>query len=216
MTYLEIVNNVLRRLREREVQSVSANSYSKLIGDLVNDAKNEVEDSWEWSAVRDTLTATTEDGIFSYVLTGSGNRPSVLNVLNDTDNWLLDYRPAEWFTKQYLLPDAVETGSPQFYSFNGLDANGDTIMEFYPKPDGEYLIRINLVLRTPELVNNTDQVYVPWRSVAMLAYAKAVEERGEDGGISASNAYLSAQRALSDAISLDASKHPEELIWREV
>ena len=39
MTYKDLVNNVLRRLRETEVSSVQTNSYSKLIGDLVNDAK---------------------------------------------------------------------------------------------------------------------------------------------------------------------------------
>jgi len=59
MTYLEIVNSVLRRLREREVLSVSESSYSKLIGDFVNDARNEVETAWGWSALRTTLTLTT-------------------------------------------------------------------------------------------------------------------------------------------------------------
>ena len=31
MTYLQLVNSVLRRLREDEVDTVSANSYSKLM-----------------------------------------------------------------------------------------------------------------------------------------------------------------------------------------
>ena len=216
MTYLELVNSVLRRLREREVPSVDATAYSKLIGMLVNDAKREVEDAWEWSAVRDTLTATTTDGTFSYVLTGAGNRPTVLNVLNDTTNVVMQYRSAEWFTKQYLLPDAVEEGAPVYYSFNGQDAFGDTIMEFYPKPDAEYLVRINLVLRTPDLANDGDEVYVPNHVVSQLAFAKAIEERGEDGGIASSSAYATAQRSLADAISLDASKHPEEILWQEV
>ena len=43
MTYLDLVNNVLRRLREDEVSSVSESSYSKLVGDFVNDAKQFVE-----------------------------------------------------------------------------------------------------------------------------------------------------------------------------
>lgn len=216
MTYLEIVNNVLKRLREREVPTISASSYSQLIAILVNDAKREVEDAWQWSAVRDTLTATTEDGIFSYVLTGSGNRPTVLSVINDSDNYIMQYRSADWFNKAYLLPDNVETGTPYYYTFNGLDANGDTIVEFYPKPDAEYIVRLNLVLRTPDLVNDSDVVYVPAHAVAQLAYAKAIEERGEDGGVMASSAYATAQRSLSDAIALDAGKHPEELIWQEV
>ena len=47
MTYLDLVNNVLRRLRETEVSTVAANSYSKLVGDLINDAKDLVENAWE-------------------------------------------------------------------------------------------------------------------------------------------------------------------------
>jgi len=216
MTYLELVNSVLLRLREREVPSVTANTYSKLIGHLVNDAKREVEDAWQWSAVRDTLTATTEAGTFSYVLTGSGNRPTMLNVINDTSNAVMEYRPAEWFTKQYLLPDAVTEGPPEYYSFNGQNSAGDTIVEVFPKPDAEYLIRFNLVLRTPDLSADTDQLYIPANAVVKLAYAKAIEERGEDMGVASSSAYITAQRALADAVSLDAAKHPEETIWQVV
>jgi len=45
MTYLNIVNNVLRRMREEEVTSVSSTTYSKMVGDFVNDAKRMVEDA---------------------------------------------------------------------------------------------------------------------------------------------------------------------------
>jgi hypothetical protein len=55
MTYLDLVNNVLRRLRETEVASVQSTAYSKLIGDIVNDAKDLVENSWDWSALRNPL-----------------------------------------------------------------------------------------------------------------------------------------------------------------
>ena len=38
MTYLEAINKVLRRLREDEVASPDTSSYSKLIGEFINDA----------------------------------------------------------------------------------------------------------------------------------------------------------------------------------
>ena len=72
MTYLEIVNRVLRRLREPQVDSLTANTYSTLIADLVNEVKRDVENSWNWSALRTTLTATTTTDLFNYVLTGTG------------------------------------------------------------------------------------------------------------------------------------------------
>jgi predicted N-acetyltransferase YhbS len=56
MTYLELVNKVLRRLRESEVSTVqgvgNANQYARLIGDFINEAKSQVEVAWDWSALR--------------------------------------------------------------------------------------------------------------------------------------------------------------------
>ena len=67
MTYLNLVNGVLRRLREDEVTSVTANTYSKMVSDFVNDAKDLVETAWDWSALRSTLTITTsaDDNLYS-------------------------------------------------------------------------------------------------------------------------------------------------------
>jgi hypothetical protein len=89
MTYLECVNRVLVRLRENEVTTVNENPYSKLIGALVNVVKVEVEDAWNWSALRTTLTAITTTPLFNYVLTGSGTRLRILDVINDTDDFVM-------------------------------------------------------------------------------------------------------------------------------
>jgi hypothetical protein len=65
-TYLQAVNSVLRRLRESEVSTVSESAYSKMIGELVNDAKASVEAAYGWNALTETLTATTSDTVFSH------------------------------------------------------------------------------------------------------------------------------------------------------
>lgn len=209
MTYLQLVQNVLKRLRERSISDVSEN---ELIGLFVNDAKSEVEQAWNWSALRTTLSATTSQGVFSFELTGSGDNPTMLDVVNDTSNWFMEYKTARDFNNYYLNTTPAQ-GAPKYYSFNGLDSNGDTIVEVFPPPDGVYNIRFNLVDRRSDLSTNSDELLIPSRPVELLAYAKAVEERGEDGGISPVSAYAVAQRALNDAISYDAAKHPEELIW---
>mgnify|MGYP007073206927 FL=1 len=64
-----------------------------------------------------------------------------------------------------------------------------------------------------ELSADSDVLLVPAKPVQMLAYAKAVEERGEDGGASANTAYATAARVLNDAIAFDSEKHPEEVVW---
>jgi len=212
MTYLNLVNNVLRRLREDEVASVQESTYSKMVGDFVNDAKRIVEDSWDWSALRTTLTITTTDDIFNYVLTGSQNRIKELNVINDTSNRIMEYRPAKYFDEQYLVQDPVK-GSPNYFTYNGVDSDGDTQVDLYPKPDGVYTIRFNCVLRGADLSANDDKLLVPTMPVLHLAVALLARERGETGGTSAPEYFNIANQYLSDAIALDAQKHPEEVIF---
>lgn len=214
-TYLELVNEILLRLRERQVTSVNANDYSRLIGVFVNQAREIVENSWEWSALRTTLSATTSEDVFNYVLTGSQNRITVLDVINDTQNKFMTYKTASQFNKYFNTDDPAKS-APCDYSFNGIDANGDTQVDVWPIPDGTYELRFNVVKRTVELEDNADVMTIPHAPVVAMAYALAVEERGEDGGMSSTNAYVLANRLLSDAIALDAGKHPEELVWGAV
>ena len=215
MTYLEIVNNILKRLREREVSTVNESAYSKLIGIFVNDAMQEIENSWDWSSLRTTLTTTTTANIFSYELNTAGVAFKILNVLDDTNNVFLDYQTSEQFDTYYNVY-TPESGKPRYYSWNGVSADNDALVEFYPKPDAAYTIRFNMIKRNPELTEDTDKIYIPANAVQALAYAKAVEERGEDGGVSTQSAYMTAQRVISDAIAQDSARHPEELIWNVV
>lgn len=212
MTYLDLVNNILRRLRERTVSTVGETSYSALIGILVNDAKQEVEQAWDWSALRTTLSATTTSGIFNYELNGFKNNGKLLDAVNDTSNWFMEYETASKFNDHFLNAEP-STGEPKYYSFNGVSNDGDTLVDVYPVPDGVYALRFNAVVRQADLSLDTDSLLCPDKPVQMLAYAKAVEERGEDGGVSMSSAYATAQRVLNDAIALDAAKHPEEVTW---
>jgi hypothetical protein len=212
MTYLELVNNVLKRLRERTVNSVSESSYSELIGVLVNDAKSEVENAWNWSALRNTLTLTTSSGIFNYELNGTGNNFSVMDVVSEDGNYFMEYRTQHDFN-QFYLNQTPTSGIPRYYNFNGVSSDGDTLVDVYPKPDAVYTIYFNIIQRTADLANNSDSLTIPSQPVLLLAYAKAVEERGEDAGMSSTSAYATAQRVLNDAIAQDAQRHTEELEW---
>lgn len=215
MTYLQLVNKVLTRLREDTVDTVSQNTYSALVGEFVNDAKRIVEDAWDWSALRTTLTVTTTTDIFNYSLTGSGNRIELLDVINDSSNFFMKYRDSHWFNKTFLV-DEPATGSPMYYGFNGIDVNGDTAVDLSPIPDAAYSLRFNCILRTPELEADTDTVAIPTLPIIHMAAALAVAERGESGGQSAAELLSFAKSILNDAISLDAGKHPEELIYQAV
>ena len=219
MTYLELVNKVLLRLRENPVSTIqgtgTSNLYARLIGEFVNEAKDQVESAWDWSALRTTLTATTAAGVFSYELQGSDNNFRVLDVINDTSNFNMHYRDSAWFNNAFLTA-TPEQGAPVYYNFNGVSSDLDTLVDVYPVPDGTYSIRFNVTKRTGTFSSDTEQLLIPSRPVILLATAMAIEERGEDGGQQSVNAYVMAQNALSDAIALDAARHPEDTEWYTV
>ena len=224
MTYLNLVNNVMRRLREDEVSSVQSTTYSKMIGDFVNDAKSMVEDSWDWSALRTTLTVETTKDVFNYAMTGAGNSFKILHAYNDTDNWDMEYRTPIWFDQRYMMQEPV-SGSPRYYTFNGVDDNGDTCIDVYPKPNKDgTVLRFNVimrgeimdgtnVIRPKDLVDDYEKLWIPREPVLHLAVALASRERGETGGTSTAEYFAVSDKYLSDAIAMDAQKHPEETIW---
>ena len=210
MTYLEIVNRVLRRLREAEVSTVSANTYSVLIGDLVNSIKDEVENSYNWSVLRQTLSATTSNNLFNYVLDGAGTRFKIIDVINDSSNWFMEERSLTWFNRNFLLA-TPQTGSPRYYNFNGVDATGDTQVDVFPIPDGNYDLRFNVVLPQAELVNDSDVIQVNAQLVVEGTLARAISERGEDGGNQDVEARY--RNMLADLIAIEAANRPDETIW---
>lgn len=211
-TYLELVNNVLTRLREQTVSSVQDKSYSKLIGVYINDAKREVEDAYDWNSLTNTLTAVTEDGLFNYILAESGTRFRVIDVLNDTKDFQMRYAPTTWMDRQFLLTTNTK-GIPYYFNFNGVDSAGDTQVDLYPIPDGEYTVRFNLIIPQPDLSADTDTIKVAPHLVCLLAYAKAIAERGEDSGILSSEAYQLYKQALADAVSIERNRYLEETVW---
>lgn len=212
MTYLNLVNNVLRRLREDSVSTVSENTYSLMVGDFVNDAKRIVEDATDWSALRRTLIVTTTADIFNYVLTGTQNRGKILDVVNDTSNHFMEYQTAHWYNNQFLNANPI-SGSPKNYSFNGVNSSGDTQVDLYPIPDAAYTLNFNMVIPQADLSADGDTLLVPHMPVVHLAVALLARERGETGGTSAAEYFAIADKFLGDAIALDAAKHPEEMVW---
>jgi len=212
-TYLDTVNNVLRRLREPTVQSVDDTPYSSMVGVLVNDAKREVEDATEWNALSSTVTVSTVAGTYNYTLTGAGTRFRVIDVVNDTNNIMLQNAPTTWMTQQFLFTSDNDRGSPMYYNFNGVDNNGDTQVDLFERPDGIYSIRFNLVVPQAELSTNTTRILVPAHLVAMLAYAKAIAERGEDGGNLSSEAYALYKNALANEVAIERNRYSEEMNW---
>ena len=215
MTYLNLMNNVLRRLREEETTSVTSTTYVKMVSDFINDAKKIVEEAADWSALRETIVVTTFASDNSYSLTGGGDNVKVMSVINDTQNCFMEYQTKDWFNDSLYISNAVE-GAPKYYTYNGLDSSGDTEVLVGPTPDGVYSLRFDVVKRQADLSSNTDTLLVPAMPVIHLAVALLARERGETGGTSTAEYFSIANNFLSDAIAIDAAKHPEEMVFRTI
>jgi len=208
MTYLELINDVLVRLRETTVSTNGETTYSSLIGKFVNDAKRQVEDSFSWNALGTTVTLTTVAATYSYSLTGAGQKFQVMDVINTTSNvGMKNISFVEMNRYQNLVP--TTNGIPQYYAFDGVDASGDTKVTLYPRPDGVYSIPFSLTVPQATLSSDATSVLISDALVAQNAYARALVERGEDGGLSSSEAYQLYRSMLSDAIALEATRYPE-------
>ena len=215
MTYLNLMNSVLRRLREEETSSVTSTTYVKMVGDFINDAKTLVGQAADWSALRETITITTTASDNTYSLTGGGDNIKVMSMLNDTENCFMEYQTKDWFNEQLYISSAAE-GAPRYFTYNGLDASGDTQILVGPTPDAVYSIRVDTVKRQADLSANDDVLLIPAQPVIHLAVALLARERGETGGTSTAEYFTIANQYLSDAIAIDAAKHPEEMVFRTI
>ena len=208
MTFLQLINNVLIRLREVQVSTNNETTYSTLIGLFVNDAKRQIEDSFSWNVLGQTVTLTTSSSAHVYSMTGAGQKFQVMDALNTTSNVALqNISFVEMNRYQNLVPSI--TGVPQYYAFDGVDNNGDTQVVLYPRPDGVYSIPFSLTVPQAPLAADGTSVLVPDVLVVQNAYARALVERGEDGGLNSSEAYQLYRGMLADQIALEGTRYPE-------
>ena len=210
MTYLELVNAILIRLRESQVTAVTDTTYSTMIGKLVNDAKRQVEDAWNWNALGTTITVNTVASTTNYTVTGSGIRFKGVTVnctSTSAKNQLINV-PIQWIIDQQQLSTSVPTGIPTYYAWNGTDGT-DSKVEIYPTPDSAYTLKFNMYVSQTPLSTGTDVLLVPSEPVELGAYARALAERGEDGGLSSSEAYGLYKASLADHIAIEATRYIE-------
>jgi hypothetical protein len=210
-TYLSLVNDVLARLREDSVATVSTSAYSTLIGKFVNDAKRQVEDAWKWDALSTEITVTTSAGTATYVVTGSGRRHRDATINDTTNDAQLNNVPAQWIANQQQL-SIVQQGSPVYYAWDGTDGT-DSKITLFPTPDGTYSLTVNLLVPQADLSADTDVLTIQSEAIIAGAYARAVAERGEDGGLASSEAYGLYKGILSDQIAVESSRQVENDCW---
>jgi hypothetical protein len=219
MTYLELVNDVLIRMREDPIDSIGGSSQAELgdpvaymVKQFVNDAKRVVEDSHVWNALRDEWVVVTSQGTSTYPLTGSGGRAVLESVFSA---WGGAIREA---TLNKIRKDSLRGGenTPMYYAIDGTDANGDARIRLSPTPKAAGNFHVYGFKYQDDLQKDTDVLKVPHKPVVYYALALAARERGEVGGQTSTDIFGLAKNYLSDAIALDAASNSLDDIWVSV
>ena len=66
------------------------------------------------------------------------------------------------------------------------------------------------------MASDSTVVLVPDVVVAQGAYARALVERGEDGGTSFGEIYQQYRLALADAIAIERNRYEDQVVWEGV
>ena len=219
MTYREVINEVLIRLRETPIasdwsgsinDSSTVSDYNKVIGALVNDAKRSIESYHDWQILRETVNITTVADTKNYSLS-SGQEFKILDVINNaTGNELLQVSRAYLNRERY---PTASTGEPHYYGFNGADSSNNLKVDLSPTPNKAETISFDIVKYQDALTTASTVVKIPTKPLILGAFARALSERGEDGGTQSSIAAQEAASSISQAIMMDAGNTQFESDW---
>jgi len=219
MTFRGLINEVLIRLREDTISSdwsgdindsTTVSAYEKVIGALVNDAKRYVEQRHDWLNLRSTVDITTVNGTKNYNLS-SGQEIKILDPINNTTAIHLR-QVGKTYINTVTYP-SQDTGEPLYYGFNGSDASNNLKVDLSPVPTEAHVISFDIIKYQDDLAEAATVISVPERPVILGAWARAIAERGEDGGTQSSLMAQEANEALKQAIMLDSGNTRYETDW---
>jgi len=219
MTFREAINEVLIRLREDIIaldwsddinDSSTVSAYQKVIGSLVNDTKRSIESYHDWLVLRETADIATVASTKNYSLS-SGQEFKILDVVNNsTGTQLIQVSKAYLNNIKYPTDP---TGEPLYYGFNGADATNNLKVDLSPIPTAAQTISFDIIKYQDELTEATTVIKIPTKPLILGAWARAIAERGEDGGTQSSIAAQEASNSLSQAIMIDSGKIQYESDW---
>lgn len=227
-THLQIVNRVLRRLREDEVTAITDTDYSVLIGQFVVDTHYDVMEAWPWHYGIQTVDFTTIAGTTGYNVAAklsaggsvqesshSVNERSVLLVR--TDGLPQSHISASSTTdkmQMILLSDeqrhdvANRMGTSTADYPTHISARKDSTntwgIQLWPTPSvtGRFIRQIWYIPETELQVDGTTdatEIRTPNQPIYLGALWLALNERGEEIGEPGNMAEQAYVKALADA-----------------
>lgn len=222
-TYKAALNRVLAILGEPEITgSELTSTYHKLLGGLMNDVKEQIEDAHNWRALRTTETLVTTAGTLSTAFSTGNERsrvarsfdssranylPLVFDVTDASDpDHLQEMDLADIIYLDEIDPDNRTTDHTAF----AMDQTTEGGLALYHWPRTSGVRSIKVYLYTPQayledtaLSTNID---IPVRPLIVGTLWYALEERGEELGIRGLYNRERFEQALASAIARDQAE----------
>lgn len=219
MTFRELINEVLIRLREDTIatdwsgninDSTTVTDYQKVIGSLINDSKRNIESYHDWLILRETVNISTVSGTRNYNL-NSGQEIKILDVVDQTDGQRLS-QVSRILMNSFRYPNS-NNGDPIYYSFNGVDSSNNLKVDLEPIPDSARTLSFDMLKYQDTLKLASTSIKIPEKAVIIGAWMRAVSERGEDGGTQSTVIAMEYKEILNQAIMLDSGNTQYESDW---
>ena len=226
MTYLDIINSVLLRLRETEATTVTDNSYTRLIATFVNDVMKEMRDEWDWNAdIREVRFTLAEDDAGGRLDSDASTKVTNNVYLTQRSALVYDTRrrpilidvtdaPAEsqlWednvndLRRDYNM-GSFNKSSPTYFGLEWGETGGtiwmDTVMDKARNFRGLFYIPQE-DLSTSDNTDAATVVTLPAFPIIMGALFYALNERGEEIGEPGNVAESRYRKAVTAAIEND-------------
>ena len=194
MTLLQMVNKLLRRLRENSVASTNSSEYSELLVEFVNEAVSIVQDAYMWRTQDVNVEITTADGTRDYVATGT-TYPSMLRMVDGMAQVFLEEGNgqetpliliSEFEMERRYRQDTTKTGKPTRVSLIPSTTADGWELRFYPTPDGVYTVNAKFWVPQEQFEgdgsDDATSILPPNNPVYSYALMMAANERGEEMG----------------------------------
>lgn len=209
MTFAQLINKVLTKLREDTIASSVPPGYPTLVAQIVNEAKEDIENVGPWYGLRTTVDIVTTPGVDQLSLAAYNDRSYLLMDNNEpqayittTNYWrrLTLISQSEMNAMRIFSP-STPNNTPQWISFD-YPSTG-IVATLFPAPNSAYNVRLVLVVPQSDLVNATDALLIPGLPVWREAVVRCMEERGEEFAGPLDGERQRAARALNDAMLTD-------------
>jgi hypothetical protein len=218
-TQLNIVNDVLRRLREDTVSTIDSNAYSVLIAMFLNDAKEDLEDMWFWNAYETSIDTTITVSTNTFDLSSTNDRsflirqadddtPHAYDITTSQNGQLYDVALKRLQENRNTYRGTVpELAAPTIFALEYASDYRGFQLKLEQNASTERTWRTHWYIPQAELaLDGTDdstELQLPERPLYLRTLYYALNERGEEMGEPGNVADMRAEKAAAAAMEID-------------